>query len=204
MVNRNTANISYHCVQSVCWHVFWHELMKFCVCRAPCSPQPSPVRWRVWPCGSGRFWWPRPRWGSTRKTPRCSWTSSTAWRGPMPAPRSCAGPGWTAWPERTWRMETCPRYLKRKRRRRVHSGLSLQTRLLHFYFLFTPCEGYVLQPVIVVMCHKILLIFSLSLSRSNNLSNERERVLYLRGWDFQIHALRKYLHSTQDPPSAVL
>lgn len=75
-----------------------------------CSPQLSPQKWRVWPSGSAQFWWLQPRCESMKKILKCCWTSSTAWPGPTPAPLSWGGPGWTAWPERTSRMEICQRY----------------------------------------------------------------------------------------------
>lgn len=73
---------------------------------ALCSTRLSLQTWRTWPSASGRCWWPRSRWRSTRTTRRCWWTSSTAWPSPTPAPPSCARPGWTAWPAFTIRTAT--------------------------------------------------------------------------------------------------
>lgn len=71
--------------------------------------QLSHQMWRTWPNVSEQFWWPRLRWRSTKEIQRCWLTCSTAWPSLTPAHLSCARPGWTAWPESMWRMETCQR-----------------------------------------------------------------------------------------------
>lgn len=71
--------------------------------------QLSHQMWRTWPNVSEQFWWPRLRWRSMREIQRCWWTCSTAWPSLTPAHLSYARPGWTAWPESMWRMETCQR-----------------------------------------------------------------------------------------------
>lgn len=71
----------------------------------PCFSTPhSPRMWRTWPKGYALFWWPLPRWRSTRMTQRCWWTCSTVWPSPMPALLSSGRRGWTAWPGSTSKM----------------------------------------------------------------------------------------------------
>lgn len=71
--------------------------------------------WRTWPNVSEQFWWLRLRWRSTREIQRCWWTCSTASPNLTPARLNYARPGWTAWPESTWRTETCQRSVIRAR-----------------------------------------------------------------------------------------
>lgn len=65
--------------------------------------------WKIWLNVSERFWWQRLRWRNMREIQRCWWICSTVSPSLMPARLNYARPGWTAWPEYTWRTETCQR-----------------------------------------------------------------------------------------------
>ena len=84
------------------WNFLWLWRHNLCFMRVR-RKRASTARWRTWRVASGQCWWRRRRFASTRTTPRCWSTCSTASPSPTRARPSCARRGW-----RTWRRNTSP------------------------------------------------------------------------------------------------